>query len=223
MYSIEQAQEVLRKKQYDDIMKRMKYHEHMENVKRVKETKVPFKIIQALYDDKEFKELLPNRFYPKSHNNIQSFNKWIETAHPELVYIFGTEQERKDGTGTQEQFSQRFEFMFDVKGKDKISLGRECWTPQYKALYEEYENSQQAFDNVSSEGIAKSKYYMARFLQGYDFTTFSMFDFYGMMNHTQQEVEQFRRECMELQADFEKNPQNYFTEYVPRYHPTGTE
>lgn len=219
MYDIEQAKKEIAQKKIDDMMKGLRYREHMDIVERVSITGLPFKVIKALFDEfhkQEHKEVLPNKFYPRNHNNIADFREWLEQAHPELIPIFGTQQElleRLKGLpdSNNERFKQQMAFMYGSSTK----LNEEGWTPQYRALQEEYEQSQVSFSNDTQEGIAKRKYYMARFLQGYDFTTFSMFDFYGMMNHTQQEVEQFRRECMELQADFEKNPQNYFTEYVP--------
>lgn len=134
-----------------------------------------------------------NIYYPANHRTIKDFWEWRREAHKELDSIF-------------EEFGSRLEYMYLPTGIFKL-------TEQGQALHEEYEASQRAFKNEQER-----QYYFAQFLQGYDIASFSMFDCYGSKNtHTQAEYEQFKKELLELQADFEQHKEKYFTDYVPRY------
>lgn len=197
MYTTEQAKQALVKKQIDDMMKRLKLQQHKENVKRVAICGLPYKILKDC-SNKHDGEITPNRFYPKCWRNIQPFNDWLCEAHPDMAAMFADSD-------------QRMKFMFG----NAMEISENAWTDEYKTLYAEYEKGQQSFNEDTPEGIQRRRYYMARFLSGYDLNTFSMFDFFGDTSHSNTEMQQFKVECEQLQQEFEARPEAFYTEYTP--------
>ena len=195
-YTISQAKEALAQQTMRELQKRLALSEHLENERLVEILHLPYRVIKEqgrLYQERG--EMPPNQYYPKNWSTVTPFWEWVQYAHPELAPIFVQDS----------RFDECIKFMFN--GMD--NLGEENYTEHYKALRSEYEQAQRAFDD---EG--KRRYYLARFLQGYDFGSFTAFDFFGNTRHSNKDVEVFRNECIELQADFEKNRDKYFTDYV---------
>lgn len=68
---------------------------------------------------------------------------------------------------------------------------------------------------VDAERTPQDKwgYYFARFLLPYDLSSFTDFDFWGKVPEDEEEkqtVGEFRRLCIEVQADCRSNPDKYF-------------
>ena len=205
MYDIEKAKEVLLHKQIQDGIKKMEYNLHCERVKDVTRLGLPYKVIKEQSKhciDKG--EIPPNVFYPLNKSMIQPFLEWLEQNHPDISKICKDDK------------NKWFNFIIDnskAEPGQPTSLEK-YFSDDYIKLRNEYEDSCKVFNNDTSEGIAKRKYYMAHFLQGYDLDTFTLFDLLGVAKADSEQVEGFRHELKELQADFEQNPQNYFTDTV---------
>lgn len=204
MYDIKQAEEALRKKHLDDMHKRLAYYAHCQNVENVEFLGLPYKVIKEQTDlCTKKREVPPNIFYPKNWKTLDDFSEWLKKNHPDIAEL---RNDNKKWLGYIFDFSKH-------EGTGAASL-EEVKSDKYRAIRKEYEEGQQSFNNYTSEGIQQRKYYMARFLKGYDLNTFSMFDLYGSVNHTQEQAEQFRCELIELQTDFERDPQKYFTREI---------
>jgi hypothetical protein len=141
-------------------------------------------------------EMQINRFYPRYVDDIQPFNEWLSVNHPGQMALY-------------DKFNYLFWRGFECERLlSAYATADELQT--CKDLEEEYQQAQQSFKSEKER-----RYLFARFYVGFDFNSFSGFDFYGDTTHTQAEIEQFRRECEEIQADFTKRSQVYFNEFVP--------
>ena len=190
MPTVEDMEQALYKKRFNDIKKGLEYMKHKTYVEIAEFVKIPYRIVKDNWEA-ESKEQHINRYYPKSAKTIKDFWQWTREEHKELLPMLNNEDK-----------TELFQFMW-------VKLFEEL-TDQAKALHEEHETSQQAFKTE-----AERHYYFARFLQGYDIDSFSMFDCYGSTKkHTQAEYEQFKAECIRLQEDFNKHKEKYFTDYV---------
>lgn len=222
--TIADMEKALWKKKTDDLIKKIKLQEHKQAVFLAERFYIPYKCIMDNWNERKAqvqnvdgiasiqpaqKEETPfNRYYPRSPNNIPYFWEWLEQEQPDRY--------RK----IMEQYGETINFMFDfnkmrantpVGEKPVMKFDNSCYSDDYIALHDEYES-----DNETIKTAADRRYYTARFLRGYDFTTFTEFNFYGNKGqHTAEHLEQFRNDCIALQKDFESNPQNYFTEFVP--------
>jgi hypothetical protein len=215
-------EKALWKKKTDDLIKKIKLQEHKQAVSLAERFYIPYKCIMdnwsnrtaqvqnidgmASIQPEKIQETPFNRYYPRSPNNIPYFWEWLEQEQPD--------RHRE----IMQQYGNTIAFMYDsTKARANTPTGEtpvlnsECYREEYKALHEEYEQAQETIKTA-----ADRRYYTARFLKGYDFTTFTEFNFYGNKGqHTAEQLEQFRNDCIALQKDFESNPNNYFTEFVP--------
>jgi hypothetical protein len=147
-------------------------------------------------DKPQTTEMQINRFYPRYVDDIQPFNEWLSVNHPEQMALY-----------------DKYKFTFWHGFECEQLLSRYATTEELatcKELQEEYQTAQQSFKNEQQR-----RYLFARFYVSFDFNSFSGFDFYGDTSHTQAEIEQFRRECLEIQSDYINRPQVYFNEFVP--------
>lgn len=220
--TIADMEKALWKKKTDDLIKKIKLQEHKQAVNLAERFCIPYKCIIDNWNDHtaqvqnmdglasiqpaKIEETPFNRYYPRSPHNIPLFWEWLKQERPDL---------HKE---IMEQYGETINFMYDSNkarantptGEQPV-LNSECYREEYKALYEEYEQA-----NETIKTAADQKYYLGRFLQGYDFTTFTEFNFYGNKGqHTAEQLDQFRTYCKDLQADFTASPDNYFTDFVP--------
>jgi hypothetical protein len=220
--TIEDMQKALWRKKTADMIKQIKLKEHKQAVFLADRFSIPYKCIIDNWSDRKAqvqnidgiasvqpakKEETPfSRFYPRSPNSIPCFWEWLEQERPNRYREI------------MQQYGNTIAFMYDsTKARANTPTGEtpvlnsECYREEYKALHEEYQQA-----NETMRTAADRRYYTARFLKGYDFTTFTEFNFYGCKGqHTAEQLETFRTDCIALQKDFESNPQNYFTKFVP--------
>lgn len=191
MPTVEDMQKALNKKRLEDIKKQLEYMKYKTYVEIAECVRIPYRIVRDNWEKNSKEQMMINRYYPKSARQIKDFWEWLREEHKELLPILDNEDK-----------TELFKFMWVTPFSEP--------TEQNEELHREYEKSQQSFKNEQER-----QYYFTRFLQGYDIASFSMFDCYGNTNkHTQEELEQFKAECIRLQADFKQHKENYFTDYV---------
>lgn len=200
--TIQDMKTALQRKKRDDMLKTLKLREHFERVRLAERLRIPYRVILDNHKDGiEADEQHINRYYPKNWQTITPFWEWLEHEKPGIYA---------------EAQNDIFNFIYDSSkathftDDGKPCTDDSCCSEKYKELQEEWKISQENFTTA-----AERRYLFARFLMGYDFSTFGEFDFFGNRGkHTQAEIEQFKEECEQLQADFEANQQNYFTDFV---------
>lgn len=196
MYSIDEAKKAIADKELADLDKEVAYLIHCDNVRLVKDSRLPYKALKE--HNKEYfmaEQMMLNEHHSK-HGEVVEFIVWLRQTHPKLAEIHDSDE------------LQWLNFILDTK-KGVLNHSAE-----FEALEAEWRASQPLFNKKTPEGIAMQKKYTARFLDDYDIDSLTEFDLFGTMNHTQEQIEQFKSELMELQTDFRNNPQNYFTETI---------
>lgn len=157
---------------------------------------LPFRILYDLHkaeDEGTFTEIFPNAYYPQPAISVK-----LKYGRP--VY---------SGDTSKLPLKQ-----FTYEGKTTY-FPDEMADPEYKAQIEEYNRKADA-EKFDSE---KWGYWYARFLEPYDFQTFSPYDFWGRTEFEDGEepdTENYRKLCIETQKDFREHPENYNTEPVER-------
>lgn len=187
MPTLEEMKKAIAYKQLEDASKKLAYSAHRANVKLAEAVRIPYRIVIDNLNSTSSQGQKISEYYPnqKAHKD---FWTWINEAHKELLPTFS-------------DLGSRTDYLYK-KGTFEL-------TEQGEALHREYDLSQHAFKNE-----LERQYYFAHFLQGYDIASFSMFDCYGSKNaHTQAELEQFKKELLELQADFNQHKEKYYHDH----------
>lgn len=86
---------------------------------------------------------------------------------------------------------------------------------EFQRRWEEYKIREQA-EKMPPD---KWAFYYARFLEPYDLSAFTDFDWWGEIPKTEEErriIDNLKAACMGAQSDFRENPQEYNTEPIPR-------
>ncbi len=133
-----------------------------------------------------FKEIMPNRYYPAPAITLKTM--W---SRPNLPF------ETKG-------------LPINEHGFPDLTADRE-----FQRELEEYKQ-REAAEKMSAD---KWGYWYARFLIPYDIEKFSDFDFWGEVPKTEEErqiIGNLKTACIEVQADYRENPQDYNTEPVLR-------
>lgn len=105
--------------------------------------------------------------------------------------------------------------------KTVLIMGEDITLPDFSAD-EAYRKECEEYDKiVKSEKLNMERwgYWYGRFLDRYDLSSFTDFDWWGELPKTEEErqiIDKLKAACMEVQADYRKNPQNYNTEPVLR-------
>ncbi len=195
MYSIDEAKKAIADKELNDLHKEVAYFVHRCNVELVDDLRLPYRVLKEHIECLEARQMMLNEHHSKN-GEVVEFIVWLRQTHPKLAEIHDSDE------------LKWLNFILDKK-----KGGLNC-TDEFEALQTEWSASQPFFDGSTSEGIAIRKKYMARFLDDYDIDSLTEFDLFGTINHTQEQIEQFKSELMKLQTDFRNNPQNYFTETI---------
>lgn len=201
MPTVEDMQKALWQKKLENMRKDLEYRNYLHRVELAEKIKIPYKIITE-YEPQKGEQFI-NEFYPENWQTVQTWAEWLHERHPEIPnYAFMTE-------------AKKTEYLEEVRKQPEDEQKKAL----QEALEKEYQLDQRRFKNEQER-----QYYFTRFLQGYDIASFSMFDCYGNKNkHTQAEYEQFKAECIRLQADFEAHKEKYFTDYVAERSPITDE
>lgn len=155
---------------------------------------LPYKILYDLVKaefEKTFTEVPPNPYYPAPAMTLKA--KWSAPK-----YEGNSSKLPLKTAGVEEDVLP--DFSADVEFR------KEC---------EEYSKV------VESEKLNMEKwgYWYGRFLDKYDLSSFTDFDWWGKSPKTAEErqiIDKLKAACMEVQADYRKHPQNYNTMPVPR-------
>ncbi|MCM1220012.1 MAG: hypothetical protein NC548_36535 [Lachnospiraceae bacterium] len=148
---------------------------------------LPYRILYDLHraeHEKTFNEVFPNKFYP----------------HPAITLK------------TKYSFP-RYEGDFNSLPKDKDGLPILSADLEHMKKVEEYKQREEA-EKLSIDNWG---YYYARFLLPYDLSSFTSFDWWGELPKNEEAkkvVDGLKAACIEVQADYKMNPQNYNTEPV---------
>lgn len=150
---------------------------------------LPYRVLYDLAKQEyegTFKEVFPNKFYP--HPAITLKTMWSRPNAP-----------------------------LDTKGLPINEHGFPDFTAdrEFQRALEEYRQREAA----EKTPIDKWGYWYGRFLVPYDLEKFSDFDFWGETPKTEEErqiIGNLKAACIEVQADYRENPQDYNTEPVLR-------
>lgn len=157
---------------------------------------LPYKVLYDLEKaehEKTFTEVPPNPYYPNPAITLKT--KWSMPKYER--------DESKLPLKTSSIFG------------DEMMLPDLMADAEYRKKVEEYES------RVKSEKLSVERwgFWYARFLSPYDLSAFSDFDWWGKVPENEEErhiIDSLKAACIEVQADYRENPQNYNTEPVLR-------
>lgn len=193
----EKARETLAKKKAQDKEKREAMMYHLAAYTDIYGFKImlPYRILYDLHrkaHEGEFKEVFPNKYYPQ----------------PGMSWKLKYGEPRYNGDESKLPTKP-----FTYEGKT-VEIPDKLADPEYRKEWEEY----QAKCKAEEMDMEKWGYWYGRFLEPYNFSTFTAYDFYGRVaeDGEEQPTEDYRKLCIETQADFREHPENYNTEPVER-------
>lgn len=150
---------------------------------------LPYKVLYDLEKaehEKTFTEVPPNPFYPSPAVTLA-------TEYSEPIYMGNTR-----------------DLPLNDSGLPNLKADAE-----YQRQWEEYERRKES----EKMPLDKWAFWFARFLLPYDLSSFGDFDWWGELPKTEEErqvIDSLKAACMEVQADYKENPQDYNTEPIPR-------
>jgi hypothetical protein len=188
------AKVALRRIQSDKDIKQYKLQEYYECRRLALLLRLPFSIIKKHYSvgmavnsiglvSFHLSDVVPiSRFLQRS--DAPTFEKWLEINCPE-------EYERYK--------ADTFGFLFGKFGTDLTH------TDTAQKLIDEFDKYTW-FKNEQER-----RYYFSGLLQAADIEAMDEFDLYGVVNaHSDSEMQDFKAELAEMQADYKKNPSTFF-------------
>ena len=194
---VEKAKQALEKKRLQDKEKRNAMLYHMEALADIYifDVFLPYRVLRDLHQKEHegtFMEVFPNSFYPLPGKPVS-----LESEHP--VY-----------RGDISKLPKKI-VVFDGQAVELPDVMADADYRQQSEIYQ-----RKVDDSKMDSG--NWGYWYGRFLDPYDFSTFTAYDFFGRVADDGEEfpIEDFRKLCIDIQTDFRKHPENYNTEPVLR-------